>query len=383
MIYKLMAFFQGLREEIDYVDFRDSLINVFGEDYKVEELFDDRNPEAMSNLEKLKNDLLTYNFPKIRGALDKDDPKNRKLIGFKMLTGPYWPNDYIFDRLTFPAVSKYQGEDYRPQNLTACELNKQVVRCNGFSMDIVNLIYPMDSNPVFQENTNYINYDREASILIEQLNRDGLWHTSNYWSTVSLMESVVEENNELPIFTKSDNWQNKNVNTAISAWINLQLPLDEFALTPIFDGSTLGDFSNYGENIYVEPNLSLVDELIATNDMLAEAFSILGLNKETNLASQIVNTMDDDLNMVRDVVVKELTGEALTEKDGEKLMDFAKKYRIENYSDADKVLRLDFPEANITLSQSLEDLKLIAVVYKSGKNKVIAVGPIWNYRETR
>jgi hypothetical protein len=384
MIYKLMAFFQGLREEVDYVDFRDALIKAFGEDYEVEELFDDQNAEAMANLEKLKSELLTYNFPAIRGAIDKDKPDNKKLLGFKMLTGAYWPNNYIFNRLIWPAVGKYQGQEARPRNLTACELNKQVVRCNGFSLDIANLVISMSNDEIFAENTNYINYDRESSILIDQLNRDGLWHTSNYWSTISLMESITSlQPVELPIFTKSEKWQRKNINAAVSAWINLQLPLDEFSLTPIFEGQTLGNFSTYDENVYVEPNLPLINELIATNDMMTQMFFALGLDKEINLASQIIKTIDEDLNMIKEIIVKELSGEILNEKDSERIRDFAKKYTVDDLDNNDKILRLYFPEGKKTLIQDLNKLKLLAIVHKSGDNKVIAVGPIWDYKESR
>src|SRR5680860_183191 len=383
MIYKLMAFFQGLREEIDYVDFRDSLISVFGENYEVEALFDDQNALAMDNLDKLKGELMKYNFSAIRGAIDKTNVENKKLLGFKMLTDAYWPNDYIFNRLTWPNVGVYQGLDSRPNNLTACEIGKKNVRCNGFSLDIANLVTPMTNNPVFIENTNYLNYEREASILNNQLMADGMWHTSNYWTTISLMKSVISEGQQMPVYAKSDKWQQKKINTAVSAWVNLQLPLDELSLTPIFEGQILGEYFSFNEFVYVEPNIDLLDELIATNNMIAGMFSALGLNKEINLSSQTIKTMGDDLSMLREIVVKELTSEKINESDSESLRDFAKRYKIENIDNDNRVLYHDTVQGNRKLFQDLRKLNLIAIVHKIGENKVIAVGPVWNYKESR
>ncbi|MDI3496483.1 MAG: hypothetical protein PWQ35_504 [Patescibacteria group bacterium] len=382
MIYKLMAFFQGLREEIDYVDFRDALIATFGEDYDIEVLFDDQNPEAMENLDKLKRELLTYNFSEIRGAIDKDNPANKKLLGFKMLTGPYWPNDYIFKRLTYPAVGSYRGQKVGPNNLTACEIANQVVRCNGFSLDIVNLVIPLEDNELFIENTNYLNYQREANILKDQIDRDGMWHTSNYWTTISQMEKMISDKQKMPIFAQSAKWQEREINSAIAAWANLQLPLDDFSLTPVFEGQTLGDYFSYGENAYVEPNLALVNELIATNQMVSEMFQALNLNRETNLAAQVIRTVDDDLNMIRDIIKKELKGEKLNEKDGQNIRDFALKFKISQSSVDDNVLRFG-SQARRGLELDLRKLKLLAIVQQSAGQKIIVIGPIWDYQERR
>jgi len=257
------------------------------------------------------------------------------------------------------------------------------VRCNGFSLDIANLVTPMTNNPVFIENTNYLNYEREASILNTQLKTDGMWHTSNYWTTISLMKSVISEGQQMPVYAKSDKWQQKKINTAVSAWVNLQLPLDELSLTPIFEGQTLGEFFSFNEFVYVEPNIDLLDELIATNNMIAEMFSALGLNKEINLSSQTIKTMGEDLSMLREIVVKELTGEKIKESDSESLRDFAKRYKVENIDNDNKVLYHDTSQNNRKLVQDLRKLNLIAIVHKIGENKVIAVGPVWNYKESR
>jgi hypothetical protein len=383
-IYKLMAFFRGLREEIDYVDYRDALVRIFGENYNIENLFDDKNKEAKNNLDSLRDELLKGDYSAIRGAIDKTNPANKKLIGFKMLTESYWPNEYLFKNLTSPLVGSYQGTSSKLSDITYCDIRKVITRCNGFSLDIANMIQPMAGNTIFDRNTQYVNYKTQSAKLVDQFNHDALWHTSNYWSTLSLMEAILNSDaKKLPAFADSDEWRQKNLKTAVSAWINLQLPLEKFSLTPVFKGQSLSNFSRYNENVYVEPSLPMINELIATNDMLAQMFTALRLNDELNLTAQSVQAIDTDLKILRDIMIKELTSEPLNEKDGEAIADFARKFSIDKKEESSKILIIPSPVTKSVLKENVGRLKLLILVHQSAGNKVISVGPVWDYQETR
>jgi hypothetical protein len=379
-----MAFFRGLREEIDYVDYRDALVRIFGENYNIENLFDDKNKEAKNNLDSLRDELLKGDYSAIRGAIDKTNPANKKLIGFKMLTESYWPNEYLFKNLTSPLVGSYQGTSSKLSDITYCDIRKVITRCNGFSLDIANMIQPMAGNTIFDRNTQYVNYKTQSAKLVDQFNHDALWHTSNYWSTLSLMEAILNSDaKKLPAFADSDEWRQKNLKTAVSAWINLQLPLEKFSLTPVFKGQSLSNFSRYNENVYVEPSLPMINELIATNDMLAQMFTALRLNDELNLTAQSVQAIDTDLKILRDIMIKELTSEPLNEKDGEAIADFARKFSIDKKEESSKILIIPSPVTKSVLKENVGRLKLLILVHQSAGNKVISVGPVWDYQETR
>lgn len=383
-IYKLMAFFKGLRDEIDYVNYHDSLVALFGDNYSVEDVFADSNPDAAANLEKLKNRLATDNYDTIQGALSKDDPSIKPAIGFKMLAESYWPNDYIFNRLTWPLVGTYQGPTAKVVgDVTACDYQKTIRRCNGFSLDIVNLIHPLAGNQIFDKNTKYSNYQKEASGLVAGLSDASLWHSTNYWSTLSIMKSVLEiDSKKMPNFFGSSDFAAQNLKTALGAWTNLQLPLEKFSLTPVFTGQSLGNFSQYNENVYVEPNLALVNELIATNNMLAQMFTALRLNEELNSAAKNLQDIDNDLKNIRAIIIKELTSEALDERDSETITEFAKKFTIDQKTRASRVLSLS--SSNKTaVKESLEKIKLKVLVHEAQGNKIISVGPVWDFQESR
>lgn len=383
-IYKLMAFFKGLRDEIDYVNYHDSLVALFGDNYSVDDLFADSNPEAAANLEKLKNKLFAHDYKTIQGAISKTDASLRPTIGFKMLAESYWPNDYIFNRLTWPLVGTYQGTSTKVVgDVTACDYQKTIRRCNGFSMDIVNLIHPLAGNSIFDKNTRYTNYQKEAAGLVSGLSDITFWHTSNYWSTLSIMKSVLNgDPKKMPIFAASSQWEAQNLETASAAWVNLQLPLEKFSVTPVFTGQSLGNFSQYNENVYVEPNLPLINELIATNNMLAQMFTALRLNEELNSAAKNLQDIDNDLKDIREIIIKELTSEELDERDSATITDFARKFTVDQKTRASRVLSLTSP-SKTTIKESLEKIRLKVLVHESQGNKVISVGPVWDFQESR
>lgn len=389
-IYKIISFFKGLREDLNYVHYRDSLIALFGPDYKIEELFDDQNKEAGGNLEKLRAKLLTYNFPAISGALSKTDKTLKSQLGFKMLAESYWPNDYIFSRLTTPAVDTYIGTSTKPNNITACQFNKANRRCNGFALDVIGLIWPISNNVYFDENTNYLNYEREAARLREELNKNqesnknAIWHSTNYWTTLSLIKAYLEmDKNNLPLFTRSANWQDKSLRTAVGVWINLQLPLENLVVNQPTDAQSLDSFSRWSENSYVEPNLNLLNELLANNTMLLKMFTALQLDKEVSSTLLEIENFSSRLSSLKKIVIKELSGESLEAADNETIADFTKQFKVESAVPQEKQLSLKSPSQKTALKEDLSRLKLLVLTHQEGDNKVFSVGPVWDYQEGR
>ncbi|HBA36350.1 TPA: hypothetical protein DCZ15_00585 [Candidatus Falkowbacteria bacterium] len=383
-IYKIMSFFQGLQEDLNYVHYRDALGKLFGADYQVEKLFDDRNQEAAGNLEKLRTELSAYKFPAIAGAIDRQDAAGRALVGLRMLTEPYWPNDYLFGRLVTPAVGAYSASSTAASNVTFCKEKTGLNRCNGFALDIVNLVYPVDNNDYFTENTAYANYQSAVAALRQELNTEVIWQSSNYWLTLHLIKSALEvDKKNQPIFAASDAWNDQALRTAVGAWINFQLPLEKFTIVPASDRKSLDNFSRWSENSYVEPNLNLINELLANNEMILKMFSALGLETDVKLAFREMRDFSANLEMLKKIVIKELSGEKLTEADNEIIADFTKQLAIKPATVADKKLFLPLSSQKNGLKEDLSRLKLLLIIHQEGDNKVFSVGPVWDYQEGR
>jgi len=382
-IYKIISYFKGLREDLNYVHYRDSLIELFGEDYDIEKLFADDNEEAWSNLESLRSKLLGYEFASIQGAWNKKDVNDEVNIGFRTLVDYYWPNDYIFDRLIYPEVDKYQKEKLVPTNTTACSIKNVKRRCNGFALDIINLVYPVSSNDYFIENTSYDNYNNQSRDIKSQLELSNVWNTTNYWSTLGLIKKTLEiDRSKLPVFTQSSAWVNKSLYTTVSTWVNLQLPLEEWTVNKYFQGQSLNDFSVWNENSYIEPNLELINELIASNEMLLSMLKVLRVDAEVNSATLGLQAATDNLTSLRDIVIKELEGEELSTEDNEIIISFVKQFKVESPNKRDKELSLKSPKQKTSLKEDLSRLKLLVLTHREDGNNIFSVGPVWHYIES-
>lgn len=384
-IYKVMSFFKGLREDLDYVHYRDSLSAVFGSDYKIEELFDDANKDAAANLEKMRAKALSYDFPEIAGALSKTDASLKPGLGFKLLAESYWPNNYIFSHLTAPAVGTFIASTTQNNNITFCPGKGGAFnRCNGFALDVVNLVYPVGSNNYFEENTDYAGYGRAVSGLQTELADNNIWHVNNYWTNLSLIKALLAINKEnLPLYARSSAWQDKSLRTAAGVWINLQLPPDKFSIVASVKNSGLNNASRWSENSYVEPNLNLINELLANAAMLTQMFSALQLDVEVRLALQDIKNFSSSLEDIKSIVQKELTGGELNAADNETIADFTKQLRTEAALAKEKQLAIKLPQQKTVLKEDLSRLKLLLIVHQEADNKVFSVGPVWDYQEGR
>jgi hypothetical protein len=383
----VVSYFKGLREDLSYVHYRDSLAELFGEDYDISELFGAANSEAFANLERLRTRLLAYDFPAIAGGLDKAGPATRSRIGFKMLAESYWPNSYLFNRLVQPATGAYLATSTPSAlNVTACEdkQNSRHIRCRGTAYDIVGLAAPLTNSPVYLENSRYLGYEAAVERLRSELVEADVWHQNNYWSTLSLIRATLSFGPEKrPIYARSAAWQRRLDRLAAASWVNLQVPLEKYNLRAAAPGSGLDNFSRWTENSHVEPNLRLINEIIAQNEMLLKMFTALQLDTSVRLATQEIRNQNTTLTSLRNIVLKEMSGQSLSPSDQEVIANFTKQARTTALAAADKQLTLRFASPGGSLKEDISRLHLLVIAHQDGDNRVFSVGPIWDFRESR
>lgn len=379
-IYKVMYFFRGLRDDLTYVSYRDSLRDLFGQEYNLNEIFDQNSPNYADNFIKLRNRLLQYNFLETEGSFDKET--ERPYLGLKVLSEPYWPNEYVFKQLTYPKVQEYLGSS--PDNemsITACKLSKILERCDLIGLDFINLIHEISGNDYFDDHTNYKNYDNQISFLRSRLDSFNSWHNNYYWTTLFMAKKLIKPNKDhLPAYTKNVEWDNKGVWTALSAWVNLQLPADKLSTYGIDDSIGFdNDFFRYSENSYIEPNLDVINELIANTNMLLETFYALGINDEVNSVAIRLQSVKSNLESSRRIVEKELNSENLNEDDIQFISSFVKQFKV--IEKGLKEVEIVPNRAN-SVTESIEGIKFMVLIHKKGDSNIFSVGPVFNYSET-
>ncbi|MCX6798058.1 MAG: DUF3160 domain-containing protein [Candidatus Falkowbacteria bacterium] len=381
-IYKIIYFFKGLRDDFNYVYYRDTLASLFGNDYKPEELFADSNKEAEGNLAKWREQLLTAKFLDISGGADFSNSAKTKDAGLKILADFYWPNDYIFKQLTYPSVGAYRGKPNK-NNVTACRLSVAANRCNGFAFDALGLVYDGgNGNEYWQENTNYNNYAVNLTAIKNNLSTGQVWHNNNYWSTLTYIKAGLNTPlDTLPSFAAGTAWNDHILRSAASAWVNLQLPLDKLSIQ-LQDKNNLKVMGGSSENAYVEPNLEQVNELIADSEMLLGMFNALNLSEEANVVTLNLQSLNGQLKSFKEIIKKELSDTPLSPDDNQFILNFSQAYKIGQPGIKQLSLNAQAPNKKV-LKEDLSRLKLMLLINSNGGKKTLSVGPVFDYQESQ
>ncbi|MEI7452420.1 MAG: DUF3160 domain-containing protein [Candidatus Falkowbacteria bacterium] len=388
-IYKVMGYFKGLRGGLTFVNFRDALSEVFGTDAKIEELFDSKNPAMPDNFKKLQDKVLTYTFGDIESAYKLKEVGNPNKVGAAMLLEPYWPNNYIFGALSYPTVGLYKGKyATKPNsNTTACQINNLAERCNGFGLDMINLIHPVpSSNNYFVENTNYNNYTSSTVVLKDSISYiKSNWNYNNFWSTLKMLQSSLSDDQSIrPVFARNDIYDKKEINRSLATWVNLQLPMDVFDPYKEKTGSAMGATNNdYFKSVqyaYVEPNLGLIDELIANAEMTDKMFQALKIYNDVSSASGDLRDLLYRLNILRGIMVKELNSQNIEDADYQFLDKLSKEYQVKTNATKSFVIS---GKNGSSITESLPDIKLELLIQKRGNDLILNVGPAFNYWEKK
>lgn len=383
-IYKVISFFKGLRRDLTYLHYQDSLVSLFGNDYKIEEIFSLDNPLRDDNLISLQDKIAEYNFPEIEGSIERNDDASMPNLGLRVLQESYWPNDYIFRQLTYPNVTEYSDDEKilkgRPSLISMCLKETLNNRCQGIGLDVVNLIYQLpESNKYFQENTNYQNYNSQANLLRSQLNDFNLdsWHNNSYWVTLDIANVFLNSTSlARPNFSNSS-WQERNINTVLGSWVNLQLPADKLIGGWQEEGGSLAISTTGSDYDYIEPDLVLINELIANTKMLSQMLISLNVVKDYKFSK--LNVLTEELTSIKNVIKKELTSEVVNFDDIEVINNLVKQFKVAE--PGNKSINLNFKNSHRVIAESIDGIKLLIIVYRRDDIKIFAIGPIFNYQE--
>ncbi len=376
LVYKLVSYSKGLREDLNYRNYDETMKALFGNEYDPELIFVESNPDSSKNMDKLRSALLALEFNSFQGGLDKN--KDKTDLGFKLLSDYYFPNEYIFNRLSGAAIGKYNGQKVTFNNYTICKQSTN--RCGGFSLDIVGLVTDkLASSSYWQENTSFTAYPEHFLALKNELKNASIWHNNNFWSMLGTIKMIFNSNNDQSqAYFRTELWRERLVDTAGSAWVDLQLPLEQLipASAPVKKGLSNEVFFN--DNFYIEPNYALVQKLIADNEMMYGMLDVMGINKKVSSVAIALKDENSKLQQFLELIKKELNGEAFNSDNQSFINSFAKQYEIKQAP----VNQLYLKSGDGNLREELS-IKLITLVYESGEGKYIAVGPIFSYKEGR
>lgn len=383
-IYKLISYFSGLRSDLTYLKYNEAFSKIFGKEYNLEYIFSDENRNRNEDILKAREELSKYNFVAIEGGYLRGDELNKPIIGLRMLTEPYWPNDFILNQLVNPFVTLLKENTISKDNKTACAIENKTVRCRGFGMDIINLIHSVKNKDNYTLiNTNYLGYDERIKEMRRELGKFNVnsWYNSSYWTTLSMLKSMFSFKMDMLPYAQTEGWEKKSVNTALGAWVNLQIPISDFRVNAsnLSDSQALETPKTCNPFNYIEPNLGLIKELRAQSNMLLGMLTALKFTEESAYINNSFKELNYYLSSLEKIILKEIAGESLNEEDCAFINTMVSRYSVKD--SANKNFSINFKDGNKSMVESIDGVNWLIAVNKYGNENVFIFGPVFNYKE--
>jgi hypothetical protein len=383
VVYKFIAFFEGLKSELTYLHYDQAIRESYSEEYEVNEIFSDELIGNRDKLEKMQDRIAQFDFFAIEGGIDRQDIRVRKDIGMRLLQTHFWPDDYLSQTLSGQDLYT-NNTNAKDKKVTICGSANQgkKYRCSMIGQDILSVLdYQPINNEYYNNNTDYIGYEQRIALIKNQLLEFdiGNWNSNVYWINHDLAKTKIgfyeQYKSDLSL---SDKWREKIQNSILGAWVNVSLPDDELQNYEGENNTGLGQYIKCNEKNYIEPNLAFYRDLLARGNMLYDVINVLPVRHRTNVAAIAIKDLNSKIKNIIEITEKQLLGEALSDNDCNFMADFSTGKKVARKGD--KVMELKSREGK-NVPERIEGSKLLVLIYSREDQNIAAVGPIFNYQE--
>ncbi|NUM25455.1 MAG: DUF3160 domain-containing protein [Candidatus Buchananbacteria bacterium] len=386
-IYKSISFFRGLESNLTYIDYAQSLKNIFGDDYDIEQLFSADNATVKERISLIQEALGSVTFLSALGGDNQSKPNT----GLRLLRNYHLLENKLFNRLTYQATGEYLGETKNVVlPFTGCNVEKLFLRCWPTSLDLFNLLGNQTAANILSENKNnlYQNYQPNLNQLKEELTKfdQNTWHDNAYLSLLSALQKINHDNTAgYPVFMTTDAWRKKTLTTSLGAWVDFHKEIN-FERSETKESGGLGSYFPYG---YVEPQVAFYGELLSNVKMIIEGFNTLQIISPVSRSYERLNNLKITLEKLADISKKELENTSLEQTDYEFINNFNKHIRTfigdVRKESIQNTHTLRFPlENNRLLDQKNKGLDYLIVAYPNSTGQLFfAIGPVYSFTEEK
>jgi len=364
-IYDPTAFFVGKSDDLNIYQYTSIAEQIYGADFR-DLPVDSLGKETLLNeflveADKLPGPMITTWTPK----------------GFRFMGQRFIPDSYMFDRLVEP----FTGGRYMPKGLDI-----MAILGSQRAYEILEQVYHETSNPdyVFWMDSLMTEFESKP---------DSAWAQNLYWNWLySLMPMLFAKGEGYPRFMQNQAWTDKEISTSLGSWGELRHDTILYAKQSGTEGGPPQCWFIKG---YVEPNPYLYARLAALARFMITGFEDRGLLLDEFRAN--LEDLESLLLSLKDISIKELTNQALTEEEYNLLCHFGERIeglvtfppeisgQIENDIDDDMAVIADVHTDALATFTCLEEgvgypLEIFVIVSVEDTVKVTK-GAIFSYYE--
>ena len=384
-IYKSVSFFKGLEANLTYLYYHQALIELFGPDYKLEEILGENLKE---NVAKIQEKISGYTFSMVLSGSEETKEK----IGLRLLRNYHLLEDKLFVSLMEPNAGRYLKPEEKETALpfTVCEDGTKGFRCLPSGLDLFNVLSNETAKSILKETRNdqYENYQKNVDIFIGKISEfdQNTWHDNAYLSLLAALQKINDKSKSgFPTFMQTDAWAKKNLNTILATWTESHREIN-FEKTNANKTIGLGSYFPYG---YIEPQVEFYSHLLANVEMVMTGFDQLQIISKNTKSFERLENLKIILQTVTEISKKELINNALENDDYDFINSFDKYIRgvfgdikIQNIQNK-YTFNYQGIKNNI-LNESISGLDQMVVIYPDAEGKLFfAIGPVFKYSESK
>lgn len=330
-LYEPIGFFVGDPDDLVYLDFQPVARDVYGdltlENYQSIDL------NKFIEKAKLLRDPGVNSMPVLGPALNPErasvEDRTEDTKGFRFLGQRFTIDASIFQRLIYRETDKHKdtGE----------------VRMLPNGLDIPAAFGSEVAGSILSDNGefDYQNYPENMSKLQQAINQLPMskWTENLYWGWMYTLKSLlhVDYSTGYPTFMQNDAWKRKELTTFLGSWAELKHDTILYAkqvYAELGGGPMIEERDDRG---YVEPNPDLYARLASLTQLTIDGLEQRGILSVANKDS--LTKLYDLLIQLRDISVKELQNEALTDDEYELIRTYGgslEHFWYETFTDEEK-----------------------------------------------
>ncbi|KUO39094.1 MAG: hypothetical protein AVW05_02075, partial [Hadesarchaea archaeon DG-33] len=394
-VYAVTSFFVGLADDLTPYEYKEAILEVFGENFDVTEL------EKDNQLLNLKVALAKMPSPRIYGGtgnipveptLEWGSEALENLLektkGMRFMGQRYVPDSYIFQNLVYPAVGRFtgSGEPFTMGMIIGFGPGRAFPR----GLDVMAVLGSDRAWEILQAegDTAFENYSEQLGKLRGEFAAfdENNWNRNMYWSWLYALKALLIEPGEgYPTFMQTHAWQDKELNTALASWAELRHD------TILYAKQSYTPWMGIPEPKpvvgYVEPVPEFYARILALTKMTSRGLTEMNVLDQGS--KDRLQHLENLLDRLLTISKKELKNEELTEEDYKFIREFGEKLEpvVAGMEDLAKETRMIADVHTDTNSRRvLEEgtgyLDWILVAYKVPDGRIImGAGPVLSHYE--
>ena len=298
-IFDTVNFFVGECDDITPLDYMEALSLLYGEDAPFEDLLDE------PKFEEVYEEIKRMPPPRVNSIPIFDDEivedRDEAVTGFRFLGQRFTIDADIMQRLMDRSTK---------DRMLPVSLDIPAVFGSDEALGILEEDYEAFAYEGYEENM------EQARDFISSLD-DETWVSNLYYSWLNSLRPLTEEKEEgLPLFMQNDAWERKDLNTFLGSYTELKHDTLLYGKQPMAEMGGGGE-----ENVpaapddrgYVEPQPEIFGRLANLAKQTREG--LLNAELLTEEAGEVLELYYDIASTLRDLAVKEIRNEQLTEEE--------------------------------------------------------------------